>query len=46
LGETHIHIGKIKLHALSAINLAVLCVLSVDVYLILTIRISQMIGGK
>jgi hypothetical protein len=46
LGETRLQIGKIRLHALSAINLVVLCVLSVDIYFILTIRIGQMIGGK
>jgi hypothetical protein len=46
LSETQLQIGKIKLHALTAINLAVLCVLSVDIYVILTIRIGQMIGGK
>jgi hypothetical protein len=46
LGRTHIEVGKIKLQTLSAINLAVLCVLSVDIYFILTIRIGQMIGGK
>jgi hypothetical protein len=46
LSETHIQIGKMKLQALPAINLLVLCVLSVDIYLILTTRIVQMIGGK
>jgi hypothetical protein len=46
LGEMQVQIGKIKLHALPAINLLILCVLSVDIYLILTTRIVQMIGGK
>jgi hypothetical protein len=46
ISESHINFGKIKLQALPAINLVVLWVLSVDIYLILTTRIVQMIGGK
>ena len=46
LRETPIKIGKLNLQTLSAINLAVLCVLPGDIYLILTMRIGQMIGGK
>ncbi|MEJ2599021.1 MAG: hypothetical protein P8Z00_11855 [Anaerolineales bacterium] len=46
LSKTSIQVGKYKLQVLSVINLAILAVLPVDIYIILTMRVGQMIGGK
>jgi hypothetical protein len=45
LGDRHIKISGVKIGALTAINLAVLCILVVDIFFILTMRVGHMIGG-
>jgi hypothetical protein len=45
LGASHVSIGGRSVKTLTAVNLVVLAVLAVDVYLVLTERVSSMYGG-
>ena len=45
LGDRHIMIFRSQVGALTAVNLIVFCILAVDIFFILTIRVGLMIGG-
>jgi hypothetical protein len=45
LNGSQIKIGRLQMETLTAINLAILCILAGDIYFILTVRVGHMIGG-
>jgi hypothetical protein len=45
LGDRHIKVFRSQLGALTAVNLIVFCILAVDIFFILTMRVGHMIGG-
>jgi hypothetical protein len=45
LGGSYIKISGLQMKTLTAINLAILCILAVDIFFILTMRVGHMIGG-
>jgi hypothetical protein len=45
LGGSEIKLSGLRMERLTAINLAILCVLAVDIFFILTMRVGHMIGG-
>jgi hypothetical protein len=45
LGDRHIKISGSQVEALAAINLIVFCILAIDIFFIVTMRVGHMIGG-